>query len=160
MDRFHELLATILAIQLVVPLPVLAVPSLPTSGDVALPHATAEGQVASQQEDADEGRHVIGEPELEELVAREARRRQRARQAVRRVLRRPEVERVAEAMGLDVRRAEAAVATVDGEELDHLARTARDVEDRLAGGDRTFTITATTLIIILLVVIIIILAAD
>ena len=61
--------------------------------------------------------------------------------------------------GLDVARAEAAVATLSGDELEEAARHARAVDQSLAGGANV-TISTTTIIIILLVVILIIVAVD
>jgi hypothetical protein len=82
------------------------------------------------------------------------------RAAVLRVLERAEVRTVAERMGFDLRRAESAVATLDGQQLAQVAAQARQVDQALAGGATTIVITTTTIIIALLVLILIIVAVD
>ena len=56
------------------------------------------------------------------------------REAILRVLRRSEVKEVASRAGVDLRSREAAVATLQGEDLSRIAALARQTEDRLAGG--------------------------
>jgi hypothetical protein len=82
------------------------------------------------------------------------------RETVLRLLEREEVRKVADDAGLDLRRAASAVVTLDGQELANLAAQARQVEDSLAGGQSTITISTTVIIIVLLVIILIVLAAD
>ncbi len=80
------------------------------------------------------------------------------REAVLRLLDRPEVQAVAGNAGLDLRRAKDAVSTIDGPELAQLAAQASQVEQSLAGGQSRITINTTLLIIGLLVLILLILA--
>ena len=68
------------------------------------------------------------------------------REDLRRVLNHPDVKAVAEKAGLDLKRAQNAVETVDGQQLTELAAQARQVEGALAGGQSRVTI-STTLII-------------
>jgi hypothetical protein len=75
-----------------------------------------------------------------------------------RVLRHPDVARLAGQVGLDLKRAESAVATLEGQELADLAARARDVDQALAGGQRSITISTTLIIIGLLVLILLIVA--
>jgi hypothetical protein len=82
------------------------------------------------------------------------------REVVRRLLERREVRELAGGLGLDLRRAADAVATLDGQELATLAEQARQVEDSLAGGQSTVTISTTLIIIGLLVLILIIVAVN
>lgn len=82
------------------------------------------------------------------------------REAVLRVLGRSEVKRVAEAAGIDLRRATGAVATLEGEELAQVAAQAQQVEQALAGGQSRVVISTTLIIIALLVLILIIVAVD
>jgi hypothetical protein len=77
-----------------------------------------------------------------------------------RVLRHSEVKSVAEKAGLDLRRAETVVASLDGQELSQLAAQARQVDQALAGGQSKVVISTTMIIIALLVVILIIVAVD
>lgn len=104
-----------------------------------------------------EQKHVVDLAELRASVASRAEIDDGNRETVMRVLRHPEVLRVASETGVDLRSAEDAVATLEGPELERLARQASEVEKALVGGDN-ITIGSTTLIIILLVVIILLVA--
>jgi hypothetical protein len=74
-----------------------------------------------------------------------------------RVLGNTEVKAVAEKAGLDLRRATTAVASLDGQELTQLAAQARQVDQALAGGQSSITISTTVIIIGLLVLILLVL---
>jgi hypothetical protein len=78
------------------------------------------------------------------------------REAVLRLLERKEVKEVAGKAGLDVRRAAAAVATLEGQALADVVAQARQVEQALAGGQSSITISTTLIIIGLLVLILVI----
>lgn len=79
-------------------------------------------------------------------------------QAIKTALRQPDVERVARSLGVDITRADAAVATLDGADLDRLATQAQLVNDEIAGGQ---TVRLNVLwVIIGLLVLILILVAD
>lgn len=80
------------------------------------------------------------------------------RETVLRLLARPDVQAVAGDIGLDLRRAQTAIATLDGQQLTDLAVQAQQVEQVLAGGQSTVTISTTLIIIALLVLILIIVA--
>ena len=82
------------------------------------------------------------------------------REAVSRLLARPEVQQMAGEAGIDMRRAEQAVAALEGEELSAIAAQARQVEQTLAGGQSRVTISTTLIIIALLVLILVIVAVD
>jgi hypothetical protein len=82
------------------------------------------------------------------------------RDAVLRLLERPDVQAVAGDLGLDLRRAQSAIATLDGPELTQLAAQARQTEQALAGGQSRIVISTTMIIIALLVLILIIVAVD
>lgn len=81
---------------------------------------------------------------------------QRAR--VRQLLARPEIQKLAGDLGLDLRRAESSVATLEGQQLADVAAQAQRVEDALAGGQSRITISTTFLVIALLLLIVLILA--
>jgi hypothetical protein len=68
------------------------------------------------------------------------------------------VRELAGKLGLDLKRAEVAVATLDDVELGVIAARARTVNDALAGGQSTVTISTTVIIIGLLVLILLIVA--
>ena len=72
---------------------------------------------------------------------------------VQRVLANPEVKAVADAAGIDLRRASTAVASLDGEQLSQIAAQARQVDQALAGGQSKIVISTTVIIIALLVLI-------
>ena len=80
------------------------------------------------------------------------------RETVQRLLTRPEVQAVAGDAGIDLRRVEGAVATLDDSTLTEVAAQARQVEQALAGGQSRITISTTAIIIGLLVLILIIVA--
>lgn len=79
------------------------------------------------------------------------------REAVARLLARPEVQKIAGEAGIDMRRATQAAATLDGAQLTELASQARQMEQSLAGG-QSVTVSTTLIIIALLVLILIIVA--
>ena len=80
------------------------------------------------------------------------------RETSQRLLTRPDVQAVAGDAGIDLRRVEGAVATLDDSTLAAIAAQARQVEQALAGGQSRVTISTTTIIIVLLVLILIIVA--
>ena len=82
------------------------------------------------------------------------------RAVVQRLLERPDVQALAKEIGLDVRRAQTAVATLNGEQLRELAAHARQAEQGLAGGQGSIRISTTLIIIALLVLILLIVAID
>ena len=81
------------------------------------------------------------------------------RETVQRLLERPEVQSVAGDLGLDLRRAQSAVSTLDGQQLSTIAAQASQVEQALAGGQSSITLSTTMIIIGLLVLILIVLIA-
>lgn len=101
--------------------------------------------------------HVVDEAELRRAVVTDGERAEADRQAIREVLSRPDVEAVAERMGLDLEEAHAALPTLSDEEASRLAERARQVDDQLAAGQESFTISTTWIIIGLLILIALIL---
>jgi len=104
--------------------------------------------------------HVVDRTELSAAVIEHAASQDADRAAIKEALGRPEVQEVAERTGLDFDRLTAAVATMDGADLERTATTARQVNDALVGGQSTVTFSTTTIIIVLLVVILLIVAID
>ena len=78
---------------------------------------------------------------------------------IRTALQQPDVVKVANQLGLEVSRADAAVATLDGAELDQLAAQAEVVNDELSGG-QTARVNLLWVVIGLLVLILITVAVD
>lgn len=103
---------------------------------------------------------VVSRSALEQAVQERVTQEQADRDAIQSLLRRPEVRQIAATAGLSIERAEAAVSTLDGEDLKELASQARQAQNDLAGGATTIVITTTTVIIILLIIILIVLIAD
>ena len=81
------------------------------------------------------------------------------RQVIKTALQQPDVQRVAESLGVDIARAEASVGTLDGADLDRIAAQAQLVNDEVAGG-QTVRLNLLWIIIGLLVLLIILVAAD
>jgi hypothetical protein len=104
-------------------------------------------------------KHVVGTADLARMMQERVDGDRANRELIQRVLGRAEVREVAQRFGLDVRRAESAVRTLDGGELEDLAARADEVERALAGGD-SIVLTTTTIIVIALLVTVIILATD
>jgi hypothetical protein len=82
------------------------------------------------------------------------------RERVQRLLEHPAIQAVAADLGVDLRRAQSAVSTFDADELSRLAQQTSRVEQALAGGQSSITISTTMIIIGLLVLILIIVAAS
>ena len=113
--------------------------------------------MASSSAFADQ-QHLVSPSQLAAAVADHVARQDADRAAIREALARPEVQTVATSMGIDLSRANAAVDTVAGAELERAANAARQVNQQLVGGASTIVISTTTIIIILLLVIILIIA--
>ena len=99
--------------------------------------------------------HVINKAALDQAVQQRVSQEQADRETLRSFLRNPQVKSVAAKAGLPIERAEAAVSTLQGDELRQAAGQARAVDQDLAGGD-SIVISTTTIIIILLIVILIV----
>ena len=103
--------------------------------------------------------HVIDKSRLDQAVQQRVAQEQADRDALRTFLQNPTVQGVASKAGLSVAKAEAAVSTLQGDELRQAASQARVVNDQLAGGD-TLVISTTMLIIVLLIIILIVVLAS
>ena len=104
--------------------------------------------------------HVVGKAALAQAVQERVSQDQADRDAILALLARTEVRQIAARTGLSLETAQAAVSTLQGQELTDLASQARQANDDLAGGASTVTISTTTIIIVLLVIILIVLIAD
>lgn len=99
--------------------------------------------------------HVINQSALDQAVQQRVSQDQADREAIRSFLQNPTVKDVAAKAGVSLDKAEAAVSTLQGDELRRAASQARTVNNQLVGGS-TIVISTTTIIIILLVVILIV----
>ena len=104
--------------------------------------------------------HVVAKSALAQAVQERVGQDQADREAILSLLRRQEVKQIAAQAGLSLQKAEAAVSALSGSDLRDLAAQSRQVQNDLAGGASTVTISTTTIIIVLLVVILIVLIAD
>ena len=95
---------------------------------------------------------------LDQVVADHVQQTGDDREAILRVLEIDQVRKLAEGVGLDLKRVEAAVATLDDVEVGVIAAQARMVNDALVGGQSNVTISTTAIIIGLLVLLLIIVA--
>ena len=102
--------------------------------------------------------HVADQATLDQAIADHVRQKHDDREVIRRVLEIQQVREVAEGAGLDLKRAETAVATLDDAEVSLIAAQARAANDALSGGQSTVTISTTVIIIGLLVLILLIVA--
>ena len=100
---------------------------------------------------------VATQADLDGAIAKTLGQEDAARRTITTLLGRDVVRNMAKGYGLDVRRAEAAVGTLQGDELQRLSLLAANADLQLAGGDRTISISLVTL---LLIVIIVLLLAD
>jgi cell division protein FtsL len=107
---------------------------------------------------AAEPEHVVNDAEIQAGIDGQIHSEAADRQAIRDLLARPEVQRIAGQAGLSLTRANDAIPTLSGPELQRLASQAREVNSQAIGGDR-ITMTTTTIIIILLIVILVIVLA-
>ena len=102
--------------------------------------------------------HVADQTTLDRAVADHVRQGVDDRQEVLRVLENEQVRELAEGVGVDLKQAKAAIATLDETELGAIAAQARAVNDALAGGQGSVTISTTVIIIGLLILILLIVA--
>jgi len=104
--------------------------------------------------------HVAGQQVLDAAVQQRVRAIDQDRETVQQFLQRSDVQAIAGQYGIDVRRAESAVAAMSASELASVAAQARHANEALAGGASTVTISTTAIIIGLLVLILLIVALN
>src|SRR4051812_3793587 len=100
--------------------------------------------------------HVINKSALDQAVQQRVSQDQADRDAIRSLLQRSEVKDIAARSGLSLEKAQAAVGSLQGDDLREVAGQARAVNQQLAGGASTIVISTTTIIIILLVILLIV----
>jgi predicted PurR-regulated permease PerM len=103
---------------------------------------------------------VVGKKALTQAVQERVSQDQADRDAILALLARTEVRQIAERAGLSLEKAQAAVSTLQGQDLKDFASQARQVNNDLAGGASNIVISTTTIIIVLLIIILIVLIAD
>lgn len=100
-----------------------------------------------------QSRHVASASAMRQAVVSQAQTDQQTRDAVSRVLKHDQVRATAARLGLNVVKAEAALATLSSKDLARLADSARQADAQLAGGQSTIVISTTTLLLIIIIVI-------
>ena len=128
---------------------------------VAAPQAHASSQasdVSAKPAGSAQPAHVAGQQVLDAAVQQHVSATDQDRETVRLFLQRSEVRAIAGKYGVDIRRAESALATMNATELASVAAQARQADEALAGGQSRVTISTTTIIILLLVLILLIVA--
>jgi len=101
--------------------------------------------------------HVVGPADLQAAIAHRLSQDAAARADIQALLSRPQVQRWAGEAGLDLERAKATAASLEGEPLQRAAAQARIADAQLVGGD-ALVIGTTTIVIVLLIIIIILVA--
>ena len=120
------------------------------------PQAALAAQSRAATAAASQEQHVVDTAALRKAVMAKASVDRENRKAIATVLDRRDVQAVAKKMGLDVKRAQSAVTTLEGAQLADLAALARNAENDLAGGDKTIVISVTTLLLILILVVLLV----
>lgn len=98
-------------------------------------------------------RHVVSPAQMRQALTQQAQAQQQTRDSLRAVLKNSQVREVANRLGLDVVRAESAVATMTTAELEQLSGPVRDLTADLAGGANTVIISTTTILLIIIIII-------
>jgi hypothetical protein len=111
----------------------------------------------AQEAPTPQASHAVSNTAIDQVVQQRVYESDAQRQRILGLLQRADVRALAGTLGLDLRRAESAVAMLTGQQLDDAAAQAQRVDDALAGG-QSVTISTTTIIIALLVLIVLILA--
>lgn len=102
---------------------------------------------------------VVGlstQADLDNAIAKTLAQEDAARNTITTLLQRDEVRSLAEGYGLDLGRAEAAVSTLEGSELERLSLLAADANTQLAGGDTVITIGLVTALLIVIIIILLV----
>ena len=103
---------------------------------------------------AEDGRQVVGRAEIDRALSMKADADEASRATIRSLLHREDVKAMAGDMGLDLRRAESSVSSLEGPGLEALARRAAKADDLLIGGSSgTIQISVVTLLLIIIIVI-------
>jgi hypothetical protein len=99
---------------------------------------------------------VVTTADLEQALLAHHESEAAARATLRSLLARQEVRRLAAGAGIDLRQADAAVATLEGAELRELESLALTAQSDLAGGDPTIRISLIAALLIIIIVILLV----
>jgi hypothetical protein len=101
-------------------------------------------------------RHVVDASQMRQAIADQTANDQKNRDALLGAIRRPDVRDLADQLGLNLTRAESAVATLNSAELARLATSLPAADVDLAGGSHVVVISTTTLLLVLIIVILLV----
>jgi hypothetical protein len=99
--------------------------------------------------------NIASQADLDNALAKTLGQEDAARRTITTLLQRSEVQKMARGYGLDIRRAESAVGTLQGDELQRLSVLAANADVQLAGGDQVISISLVTLLLIIIIVILV-----
>jgi hypothetical protein len=105
---------------------------------------------------AQQPQHIADAAALRRAIETQTARDDANRQSVREALRRDDVREAARALGLNVKAAEDALATMTSDELARVAAPARAVTTDRTGAASTVTISITTLLLLLILIVLIV----
>jgi hypothetical protein len=102
------------------------------------------------------GQHVLDSTQLATILSEEANTSTAQRAAVHDALTRPQVRRVASALGIDIRTLNATVEALGGNDLDKAAHLARQINSQGVPGPSSITVSTTTIVVVLLLLILVV----
>lgn len=98
---------------------------------------------------------VVSRSEMAQAMSKSLAQEDASRSAITSLLQRDDVQSLAGGYGLDMRRAEAAVGTLQGDDLKRVAALAASADQQLVGGAQRITISLVALLLIVIIVILI-----
>jgi hypothetical protein len=101
-------------------------------------------------------RHIVETAAMNRAVVAQTATDQQNRDVITKTLHQPRVSQMAARLGLDVKRAEGAVATLSGPELARVADQARAANADLSGGSQVVVISTTTILLIIIIIILLV----
>ena len=108
------------------------------------------GGMAQEREES-----IVSTDQLTRALSQRAQEEARNRDRIIGVLERSEVQQVADGLGIDLRDAKAAVHTLNGDDLATVAANADSIDQALAGGQGTITISVVAALLIVIIIILI-----
>jgi hypothetical protein len=98
---------------------------------------------------------VTSQADLDRALANTLGQEDAARSTITTLLQRDDVRQLARGYGLDLRRAQASVGTLQGEELQNVSRLAASADLQLSGGDQAISISLVALLLIIIIIILV-----
>src|SRR5262245_33449250 len=98
---------------------------------------------------------LVTQSQIEDALLRRSANEEKSRDALRNVLARQDVRRMAKDFGIDVLTVDKAaglVGTLEGKDLERAAASANELNERLAGGDVTISIGLISLLLIIIII--------